>query len=161
MNNLNRRGFLSAVAAGAGVLPGQTQPASAKGSFRLGCVTYNLFQGSDVETIIKTLESVGFEAVELRTGHKHGVEPSLGAEERVRIRRRFESSKVRLLSYGTTCRFQSPDPGERKKQLETPGNLWIWRTTPARWESSSSPWDFPTVCRRKRASPTSGPPCAS
>jgi sugar phosphate isomerase/epimerase len=106
------------VAAGAGALPGQTQPASAKGSFRLGSVTYNLFQNSDVETIIKTLEAVGFEAVELRTGHKHGVEPSLSAEERLRIRRRFESSKVRLLSYGTTCRFQSPDPEERKKQLE-------------------------------------------
>ena len=104
MNNLNRRGFLSAaaVAAGAGALPGQSQQASAKGSFHLGSVTYNLLQGFDVETIIKTLESVGFEAVELRTGHKHGVEPSISAEERARVRRRFENSKVRLLSYGTT-----------------------------------------------------------
>jgi sugar phosphate isomerase/epimerase len=120
MNNLNRRGFLSAaaVAAGASALPGQAQPASGKGSFHLGSVTYNLFQNSDLETIIKTLETTGFEAVELRTGHKHGVEPSLNAAERMRIRRRFESSKVRLLSYGTTCRFQSPDPEERKKQLE-------------------------------------------
>ena len=120
MNNLNRRGFLSAaaVAAGAGALPGEVQQPSAKGTFHLGSVTYNLLQGFDVETIIKTLESVGFEAVELRTEHKHGVEPSLSAEERARIRRRFESSKVRLLSYGTTCRFQSPDPEERKKQLE-------------------------------------------
>ena len=120
MNNLNRRGFLSAaaVAAGAGALPGEAQTPSAKGNFHLGSVTYNLLQGFDVETIIKTLEAVGFEAVELRTEHKHGVEPSLSAEERTRIRRRFESSKVRLLSYGTTCRFQSPDPEERKKQVE-------------------------------------------
>jgi sugar phosphate isomerase/epimerase len=120
MNNLNRRGFLSAaaVAAGAGALPGEAQTPSAKGNFHLGSVTYNLLQGFDVETIIKTLELVGFEAVELRTEHKHGVEPSLSAEERTRIRRRFESSKVRLLSYGTTCRFQSPDPAERKKQVE-------------------------------------------
>ena len=120
VNNLNRRGFLSAaaVATGAGAIPGDAQPPAAKGNFHLGSVTYNLLQGFDVETIIKTLESVGFEAVELRTEHKHGVEPSLSAEERARIRRRFESSKVRLLSYGTTCRFQSPDPEERKKQLE-------------------------------------------
>jgi sugar phosphate isomerase/epimerase len=84
----------------------------------LGSVTYNLLQGFDVETIIKTLEAAGFAAVELRTGHKHGIEPSIGADERARIRRRFESGKVRLLSYGTTCRFQSPDAAERKQQLE-------------------------------------------
>lgn len=120
MNNLNRRGFLTtaAVAAGASALPGQAQPGSAKGGFHLGSVTYNLLLNFDVGTIIKTLEHVGFEAVELRTGHKHGVEPSIGAAERASVRRRFESSKVKLLSYGTTCRFQSPDPEERKKQLE-------------------------------------------
>src|ERR1039458_10041292 len=120
MNTLNRRGFLSAaaVAAGAGAFPGGAQPPFAKGDFHLGSVTYNLLQGLDVETIVKTLEPVGFGAVEPRTEHKHGVEPSLSAEERARIRRRVASSKVRLLPYGTTCRFQSPDPEERKKQLD-------------------------------------------
>jgi sugar phosphate isomerase/epimerase len=116
----NRRNFLgaAAVAVGAGALPGEAQSPALKGSFHLGSITYNLFQNADLETIIKTLEAVEFEAVELRTGHKHGVEPSIGAEERARVRRRFENSKVRLLSYGTTCRFQSPDAEERKKQVE-------------------------------------------
>ncbi|MCS6954517.1 MAG: sugar phosphate isomerase/epimerase family protein [Bryobacterales bacterium] len=84
----------------------------------LGAVTYNVLKDWDLETIIRNLESAGFEAVELRTGHKHGVEPSIGSEERVRIRRRFEASKIRLLSYGTTCEFHSPDAGERQRQLE-------------------------------------------
>ena len=35
----------------------------------------------DLETVIHTLEMAGFDAVELRTGHKHGVEPSLSAAE--------------------------------------------------------------------------------
>jgi sugar phosphate isomerase/epimerase len=120
MNKLNRRNFLNAaaLAAGAGAVPTNAQTAFPKGDFRLGSVTYNLFQHSDLETIIQTLEAVGFEAVELRTGHKHGVEPSLSPAGRARIRHRFESSKIRLLSYGTTCRFQSPDSEERKKQLE-------------------------------------------
>ena len=120
MTSLNRRNFLgaAAVAAGAGVLPAEAQSPAAQGSFHLGSVTYNLLKEMDVETIIKTLEAVGFEAVELRTEHKHGVEPSISAAERSRVRRLFESSKVRLLSYGTTCRFQSPDPAERKHQLE-------------------------------------------
>ncbi len=116
----NRRNFLgaAAVAVGCGARPGEAQSTAPDTSFHLGSVTYNLFQNSDLETVIKTLEAVGFEAVELRTGHKHGVEPSLSADERTRVRRRFESSKVRLLSFGTTCRFQSKDPEERKKQVE-------------------------------------------
>ena len=118
---MNRRKFLGAAAAAgaAGTLPAAPQTRwFAKGDFRLGSVTYNLLKDYDVETIIRTLEAVGFEAVELRTEHKHGVEPSLPTAERTRIRRRFEASKVRLLSYGTICRFQSPDPAERKRQLD-------------------------------------------
>jgi len=56
--------------------------------------------------------------VELRTGHKHGIEPTLDREGRERIKQRFEKSKVRLLSFGTTCEFQSPDPAVRRKNIE-------------------------------------------
>jgi len=89
-----------------------------KGSMLLGCVTYNVLKDWDLETIITKLEAAGFEAVELRTGHKHGVEPSLGQAEREKINARFQRSKVRLLSYGSTCEFQSPDPAERRKQID-------------------------------------------
>ncbi|MEK7408056.1 MAG: TIM barrel protein [Acidobacteriota bacterium] len=85
---------------------------------RLGAVTYNVLKDWDVEAIIKNLEETGFEAVELRTGHKHGVEPSLGAAERARVRERFAKSKARLLSYGTTCEFHSPEAAVRAKQVE-------------------------------------------
>lgn len=85
----------------------------------LGAVTYNVLKDWDVETIIAKLEEAGFEAVELRTEHKHGVEPSIGPEERKRIKDRFARSKVRLLSYGTTCEFHSPDPAVRKQNVET------------------------------------------
>ena len=85
---------------------------------QLGCVTYNVLKDMDVETIIKTLEAAGFAAVELRTEHKHGVEPSIGAEERQRVKDRFARSQIRLLSYGSTCEFHSPDPAVRRKQVE-------------------------------------------
>ena len=84
---------------------------------RLGAVTYNVLKDWDLETIIKNLENAGFEGVELRTTHKHGVEPSISAEERERVRRRFERSRVRLVSYGTTCEFHSPDAAVREKQV--------------------------------------------
>ena len=83
----------------------------------LGSVTYNVLKDMDLETIIKTLEATGLEAVELRTEHKHGVEPSIGPAERERVRNRFAMSKVRLLSYGTTAEFHSPDEGVRAKNV--------------------------------------------
>ena len=90
----------------------------------LGCVTYNVLKDWDLETIIRKLEAAGFEAVELRTGHKHGVEPSLTREQRKQLTARFQKSKVRLLSFGSTCEFQSPDAAERRKQVEI-GKQWV------------------------------------
>lgn len=88
-------------------------------SAKLGAVTYNVLKDWDLETMIPKLESAGFEAVELRTGHKHGVEPSLDASERSAVKTRFQQSKVRLLSFGTTCEFQSPDDSVRRQNIET------------------------------------------
>jgi sugar phosphate isomerase/epimerase len=85
---------------------------------QLGAVTYNVLKDMDLETVIKTLEAAGFEAVELRTGHKHGVEPTTSEAERQRVKERFGRAKVKLLSYGTTCEFQSADPAERKRQID-------------------------------------------
>src|SRR5712692_1679892 len=90
----------------------------------LGCVTYNLLKDWDLETIIRNLEGAGYEAVELRTGHKHGVDPSLNSALRAQIRERFQRTKVRLLSYGSTCEFQSPDADLRRTQIEL-GKQWV------------------------------------
>jgi sugar phosphate isomerase/epimerase len=84
----------------------------------LGAVTYDVLKDWDLETIIKNLEAAGYAAVELRTGHKHGVEPSLAAADRDHVGKRFRASKVRLLSFGTTCEFQSPDAAVRDQQIE-------------------------------------------
>jgi sugar phosphate isomerase/epimerase len=85
----------------------------------LGSVTYNVLKDMDLETIIKTLEAAGFEGVELRTEHKHGIEPSIGPAERDRVRKRFAASKVRLVSYGTTAEFHSPEEAVRMKNVVT------------------------------------------
>jgi sugar phosphate isomerase/epimerase len=117
---MKRRSFLGAAAAIAACdLPAAGPAAAAEPQFQLGCVTYELLKDMDLETLIRTLETVGIGAVELRTGHKHGVEPSLGSAERTSVRDRFQRSKVKLLSYGTTCEFQSPDAAERRKQIDT------------------------------------------
>ncbi len=90
----------------------------------LGAVTYNVLKDWDLETCITKLEEAGFEAIELRTQHKHGVEPSLNADERKKVAARFARSKVRLLSFGTTCEFHSPDPAVRRKNIDE-AKQWI------------------------------------
>lgn len=85
---------------------------------RLGAVTYNVLKDWNLETIITNLELFGYEAVELRTGHKHGVEPTIDAAARQQVTKLFTKSKVRLLSFGSTCEFQSPDESVRRKNIE-------------------------------------------
>lgn len=85
---------------------------------RLGLVTYMWGAEWDLPTLIKNCEATGFEGVELRTGHKHGVEPSLTASERRDVARRFAGSHVELVGLGTTCEYHSPDASELAKQIE-------------------------------------------
>ena len=68
---------------------------------RLGLVTYNLAKDWDIPTIIKRAAAAGFEAVELRTTHAHGVEPSLSTEQREAVKEQFQRSQVKLLSLGS------------------------------------------------------------
>lgn len=124
----SRRAFLqtSLAAAGSvictGPLPAVEQanrnPALGGGGFKLGLVTYNLAKDWDISQLIKNCEQTGFEAVELRTTHKHGVEPALGKEQRVEVKQRFADTKVRLLSLGTVCEFHSPDPAVVRKNID-------------------------------------------
>src|SRR5690348_7865536 len=99
---MKRRSFLAAATVPAFRLDAAPP---AEGKFQLGCVSYNLLQNMDLDTLIHILEVTGFPLVELRTGQKHGVEPSINAEQRLKVRERFKQSKVRLLSFGTTCEF--------------------------------------------------------
>lgn len=128
MNDQGRRTFLRSTLTAAGTLAmadaltplAQTKlnPALGGGGFKLGIVTYNLAQDWDVPTIIKNCEQTGFEAVELRTTHKHGVEPTIGKEQRAEVKRRFAESKVRLLSLGTVCEYHSPDDAVVHRNIE-------------------------------------------
>jgi hypothetical protein len=131
MRKKSRRDFLQAglAATGSLALVGANQavsafadklsnPALGGGGFKLGLVTYNLAKDWDIPAIIKNCEMTGFEAVELRTTHKHGVEPALGKEQRIEVKHRFAGTKVRLLSLGTICEFHSPDPAVVRKNID-------------------------------------------
>ena len=85
---------------------------------RLGLVTYNVAKDWSVDQIIGTLGKLGYEAVELRSTHAHGVEPGISAEKIREVRDKFARSRVRLLSLGSACEFHSPDEAVRAKNVK-------------------------------------------
>lgn len=118
-----RRQFLAATAAATTVgLParGADPRSDAKlPPFKLGLVTYNVAAQWDLPTILKVCKSTGIAAVECRTTHKHGVEPTLSAAERDAVKKQFADSGVVFWGCGSVCEFHSPDPAVVKKNVET------------------------------------------
>ncbi len=86
--------------------------------FRLGLVTYNLARSWDIPTIIRMCSKTGFEAVELRTTHAHGVEPVLNEKQRRAVKKTFEDSPIRLLSLGTVCEYHAVEKEEVIRNIE-------------------------------------------
>jgi sugar phosphate isomerase/epimerase len=85
---------------------------------RLGLVTYNLARDWEIPTLIERCRKAGFEGVELRTTHAHGVESTLSEKERQRVRAQFADSGVRLVSLGSTFEFHQADPDEARRHVE-------------------------------------------
>lgn len=102
----------------AGAQRPSSPPAASRRGLKLGTVTYNIAKDWDIPTIIKNLTDAQFEAVELRTTHKHGVEITLPPAARVDVRKQFENSPIKIGGLGTTCEFQSVDPAVVRKNID-------------------------------------------
>lgn len=123
---MNRRHFLkqsaalsAAALAGPALAAEGKKPAAPEVPFQLGLVTYNLAQDWDLPTLIQNCQEIGLAAVELRTTHRHGVEPSLTAAQRREVRQRFADSGLTLWGLGTTCEFHAPDEAVVRQNVDT------------------------------------------
>jgi sugar phosphate isomerase/epimerase len=123
----SRRSALRAGLASAGVLTsgltGLSSLAKAATSapyerMHLGLVTYLWGKDMGLEELITSCEASGLLGVEVRTQHKHGVEPSLGDAERIEVRKRFADSRVELVGYGSNCEYHSADLEKVKANIE-------------------------------------------
>ncbi|HLJ54531.1 MAG TPA: TIM barrel protein, partial [Chthonomonadaceae bacterium] len=85
---------------------------------KLGLVTYNAAREWDLPTLLDLLTRAGWDGVELRTQHAHGVELALGAAERAAVRRRFSEAGVALWALGTTCEYHAADPAAVRANIE-------------------------------------------
>jgi Xylose isomerase-like TIM barrel len=97
------------------LLFGADKPGS---KMKLGLVTYLWGQDWDLPTLLAICEKAKILGVELRTEHKHGVEPSLNDVERKEVRKRFADSPVTFVGPGTNECFDSPDPAKLAQAIE-------------------------------------------
>jgi sugar phosphate isomerase/epimerase len=85
---------------------------------QLGLVTYMWGAEWDLAALIKNCQATGFAGVELRSGHKHGVEPTLGKQARRDVAHRFEDTGVTLVGLGSACEYHSPDVKTLAKNID-------------------------------------------
>ena len=120
---VDRRTFLAGTAATAAALStapllAAVDPKKPGGGMRLGLVTYLWGQDWDLPTLIANCAKSKISGVELRTTHKHGVEPVLNAKQRAEVKARFEDSPVACVGPGSNERFDHKDPAQLKAAIE-------------------------------------------
>jgi sugar phosphate isomerase/epimerase len=89
-----------------------------RSKMKIGLVTYQWAKNWDLSTIIQNCEKSKVLGVELRTEHKHGVEPTLNSTQRKEVKKRFSDSAVVLLGYGSNVQFDNPDPAILRTNIE-------------------------------------------
>jgi sugar phosphate isomerase/epimerase len=94
-------------------------PATPPLAGRFGLVTYLWGKDVALPDLIAACDQSDALGVELRTTHRHGVEPSLSAEQRREVRKRFADSRVKLVGLGSNERFDHPDPQQLRAAIET------------------------------------------
>jgi len=86
-------------------------------SFSLGLVTYQWGKDWDLPTLLENCRATGYSGVELRTGHKHGVDLHLSDEQRKQVRHVIEQSGVQLVGIGTDCEYHMVDKEALQKEI--------------------------------------------
>ena len=119
--SLDRRHFLASaagLAAAAAFSAGSRASAQAgQASIGFGLVTYMWGAEWDLPTLLENCVKTKVLGVELRTTHKHGVEPSLDEKQRVDVRQQFADAGVTLVGIGSNERYDHPDPAALAKAV--------------------------------------------
>ena len=122
----SRRAFLQqslplgAAAFAAGPLSGTLSWAddTPKAKMPLGLCTYIWGEDWDLPTVIANCAKAQVLGVELRTQHKHGVEPKLNADARKEVKKRFADSPVTFVGLGTNECYHHVDPKALARSIE-------------------------------------------
>jgi sugar phosphate isomerase/epimerase len=89
-----------------------------KAGMRLGLCTYLWGQDWDLSTVIANCTNTQVLGVELRTMHKHGIEPSIGVARRLEVKKQFADSPITLVGLGTNECYHHTDRAQLRKAIE-------------------------------------------
>ena len=84
---------------------------------KLGFVTYQIGKDWEVPEIIEKCQATGFQGVELRTTHAHGVEVNLSKDERAAVRKQFQDSGVEIAGLGSTYDYHAIEEAAVKESI--------------------------------------------
>jgi len=85
---------------------------------KLGLVTYQWGKDYPLAELLKVCEQTNYAGVELRSTHKHGVEPSMNAPQRAEAKKRFADSPVALVGLGSACEYHATNPATVQKNID-------------------------------------------
>jgi sugar phosphate isomerase/epimerase len=121
MKHLDRRHFLSSaagLAAAAALSANMARAQAGESSIGFGLVTYMWGAEWDLPTLLKNCRETNVLGVELRTTHKHGVEPNLDEKQRALVRNQFADAGVTLVGIGSNERYDHVDPAALTKAID-------------------------------------------
>ncbi|MBS11684.1 MAG: xylose isomerase [Gemmatimonadetes bacterium] len=85
---------------------------------KLGMVTYQIGKDWSVAEIIEKCQATGFQGVELRTTHAHGVETTLSADERAAVKQQFADGGIEIAGIGSAFEYHSDDAATVRENIE-------------------------------------------
>jgi sugar phosphate isomerase/epimerase len=91
---------------------------STNAKLKLGLVTYQWGKDLSLEELLKVCQETHYTGVELRSTHKHGVEPSMSPSQRTEAKKRFADSPVALVGLGSACEYHSIDQTVVAKNID-------------------------------------------
>jgi len=87
-------------------------------ALKLGLVTYQWGKDYTLAELLKVCEQTKYLGVELRSTHKHGVEPSMSGDQRAEAKKRFADSPVSLVGLGSACEYHAVDRATVQRNID-------------------------------------------
>jgi sugar phosphate isomerase/epimerase len=85
---------------------------------KLGLVTYQWGKDLSLVDLLDVCKRTHYAGVELRSTHRHGIEPSMNAAQRSEAKKRFADSPVALVGLGSACEYHAVSPSVVEKNID-------------------------------------------
>jgi sugar phosphate isomerase/epimerase len=123
-SSIDRRTFLTlsaasslAIASSPNHLMAAVEP-SATDKLKLGLVTYQWGKDLSLAELLTVCQETHYAGVELRSTHKHGVEPGMSASQKMEAKKQLADSPVTLVGLGSACEYHSMDQTVVSKNID-------------------------------------------